>query len=63
MDYSDISDRDDMAMAQWLTREKGVAAIPVSVFYKEPPAARYVRFCFAKQDETLIKAAELLCRI
>lgn len=63
MDYSDISDRDDMAMAEWLTREQGVAAIPVSVFYKEPPAARYVRFCFAKQDDTLIKAAELLCRI
>jgi methionine aminotransferase len=63
MDYSDISDRDDMAMAQWLTRETGVAAIPVSVFYQEPPAARYVRFCFAKEDQTLIKAAELLCRI
>ncbi|WP_275096649.1 pyridoxal phosphate-dependent aminotransferase [Sedimenticola hydrogenitrophicus] len=63
MDYSEINELDDMAMAEWLTREKGVAAIPVSVFYKEPPAARYVRFCFAKQDETLIKAAELLCRI
>jgi len=63
VDYSEISDRDDMAMAEWLTREKGVAAIPVSVFYKEPPAARYVRLCFAKEDETLTKAAELLCRI
>ncbi len=63
VDYSEISDRDDMAMAEWLTGEKGVAAIPVSVFYKEPPAGRYVRFCFAKEDDTLIKAAELLCRI
>ena len=63
VDYSEISDRDDMAMAEWLTREKGVAAIPVSVFYKEPPAAHYVRLCFAKEDETLTKAAELLCRI
>ncbi len=63
VDYSEISDRDDMAMAEWLTAEKGVAAIPVSVFYKEPPQARYVRFCFAKEDETLIRAAELLCKI
>ncbi len=63
MDYSEISDREDLAMAEWLTREQRVAAIPVSVFYKELPAARYVRFCFAKEDETLIRAAELLCRI
>ncbi|WP_037374750.1 pyridoxal phosphate-dependent aminotransferase [Sedimenticola selenatireducens] len=63
MDYSEISDQEDLAMAEWLTREQGVAAIPVSVFYEEPPAARYVRFCFAKEDETLIRAAELLCRI
>jgi methionine aminotransferase len=63
MDYSEISGLDDRAMAEWLTREKGVAAIPVSVFYKEPPETKYVRFCFAKEDETLIKAAELLCRI
>lgn len=63
VDYSEISDRDDRSMAEWLTREKGVAAIPVSVFYKEPPDTRYVRLCFAKEDQTLIKAAELLCRI
>jgi methionine aminotransferase len=63
MDYSEISGLNDRAMAEWLTREKGVAAIPVSVFYKEPPDTKYVRFCFAKEDETLIKAAELLCRI
>lgn len=63
VDYSVISDLDDRSMAEWLTREKGVAAIPVSVFYKEPPNTKYVRFCFAKEDETLIKAAELLCRI
>ncbi|MCW8920778.1 MAG: aminotransferase class I/II-fold pyridoxal phosphate-dependent enzyme, partial [Sedimenticola sp.] len=63
VDYSEISDLDDRSMAEWLTREKGVAAIPVSVFYKEPPNTKYVRFCFAKEDETLIKAAELLCRI
>ncbi|WP_312912983.1 pyridoxal phosphate-dependent aminotransferase [Stutzerimonas nitrititolerans] len=64
-DYSAIRpDLDDVAMAQWLTREHGVASIPISVFYQSPPAnLRLVRFCFAKQEETLRQAAERLCAI
>ncbi len=64
-DYSQIRpDLDDMAMAEWLAREQGVAVIPVSVFYQEPPAGlRLVRFCFAKRDETLRAAVERLCRV
>ena len=64
-DYSAIRpDLDDVAMAEWLTREQGVAAIPVSVFYQSPPAdLRLVRFCFAKREETLRQAAEKLCAI
>jgi len=64
-DYSAIRpDLDDVAMAQWLTREHGVASIPISVFYQAPPAdLRLVRFCFAKQEETLRQAAERLCAI
>lgn len=64
-DYSAIRpDLDDVAMAEWLTREHGVAAIPVSVFYQQAPAdMRLVRFCFAKREETLRAAGELLCRI
>jgi len=64
-DYSAIRpDLDDVAMAEWLTREHGVAAIPVSVFYQQAPAdMRLVRFCFAKREETLLAAGELLCRI
>ena len=51
-------------MAEWLTREKGVAAIPVSVFYQSPPPEmRLVRFCFAKREETLRQAAEKLCAV
>ena len=47
-----------------LTREHGVAAIPVSVFYeKAPDAMRLVRFCYAKREETLRQAAEKLCAI
>ncbi|SDH61328.1 pyridoxal phosphate-dependent aminotransferase [Pseudomonas panipatensis] len=65
VDYSAIRpDLDDVAMAEWLTREHGVAAIPVSVFYQQPPAEmRLVRFCFAKKEETLRQAAEKLCAI
>lgn len=61
-DYSAIRpELDDMAMAEWLTREHGVAAIPVSVFYREAPQnLRLVRFCFAKREETLRQAAERL---
>ncbi len=64
-DYSAIRpDLDDVAIAQWLTREHGVASIPISVFYQSPPAnLRLVRFCFAKQEETLRQAAERLCAI
>jgi methionine aminotransferase len=64
-DYSAIRpDLDDVAMAEWLTREHGVAAIPVSVFYQQAPSEmRLVRFCFAKREETLRLAAEKLCAI
>ncbi|GAB6386712.1 pyridoxal phosphate-dependent aminotransferase [Stutzerimonas marianensis] len=64
-DYSAIRpDLDDVAMSEWLTREHGVATIPISVFYQRPPAGlRLVRFCFAKREETLRQAAERLCAI
>jgi len=64
-DYSAIRpDLDDVAMSRWLTREHGVASIPISVFYQAPPAnLRLVRFCFAKQEETLREAAGRLCAI
>jgi methionine aminotransferase len=64
-DYSAIRpDLDDVAMAEWLTREHGVAAIPVSVFYQSAPRdVRLVRFCFAKREETLRQAAEKLCAV
>jgi len=62
-DYSAITDQGDVDFALRLTRESGVAAIPVSVFYEEPPAARVLRFCFAKDIATLERAAQILCRI
>ena len=63
LDYSDISDKPDMAFAEWMTIEKGVAAIPPSVFYNNRDDHKVLRFCFAKKDDTLKKAADILCRI
>ena len=61
--YDAISDEKDTDLAIRLTRERGVASIPVSVFYREPPPHRVLRFCFAKSEETLAKGAEILRRI
>ena len=62
-DYSAISDEPDTDFAARLTRENKVAAIPVSVFYKNPPDQRVVRFCFAKDNDTLGKATERLRKL
>ena len=62
-DYSEISDVGDREFAQWLTQEHGVAAIPVSVFYESPAENSLVRFCFAKEFETLEQAVEILSKI
>ncbi len=54
VDYSAVSDLDDVAFCRWLTIEKGVAAIPLSPFYAAPPAGqRLARLCFAKNEATL----------
>jgi methionine transaminase len=63
VDYSAISDLPEGEFAQWLTREIGVAAIPVSAFYHEPHESGVVRFCFAKKEETLATALERLARL
>ena len=61
--YEGISDLGESEFAQWLTREIKVAAIPVSAFYSQPRESGIVRFCFAKQDETLRLALERLSKI
>ena len=63
LDYSEISSLSDVEFAKELTVKHGVAVIPVSVFYQDQTDQKVIRICFAKQDETLIKAAELLCKI
>jgi methionine aminotransferase len=60
-DYSALSDRDDLAFCEWMAKEGGVAAIPISAFYETPPAGqRLIRFCFAKSDAMLEQAAARL---
>ena len=61
--YDDISDEKDTDFAVRLTREHGIAAIPLSAFYREPPPQKVLRFCFAKKEETLAKGTAILRRI
>ncbi len=60
LDYSDITNENDFDFAVRLTKEFKIASIPVSVFYDNKTDNKVLRFCFAKEDETLRKAAELL---
>jgi methionine aminotransferase len=61
--YKKISEEKDTDFVKWLTREWKVAAIPISVFYQRPMDDKIIRFCFAKEKETLQKAAEKLNKI
>ena len=63
LDYSDMSDEKEPEFAMRLTRDFKIASIPVSVFYHKPVNNNVLRFCFAKKEETLEKAAEILCKI
>ena len=61
--YDDITDEKDADFAMRLTREHGIAAIPLSAFYHTPPGHKVLRFCFAKTEPTLFKGTEILRRI
>lgn len=62
-DFSGVSDEDDTAFCERLTREVGVAAIPMSAFYPRPVQQGLIRFCFAKEEATLALALERLRRL
>jgi methionine aminotransferase len=61
IDYSAVTDRPDVELAGALIDEAGVATIPLSVFYREPPPQQLLRLCFAKRDATLVEGARRLC--
>ncbi len=60
LSYEGVSTKKEMEMAEWLTKEHKLASIPVSVFYKDKSDNHLLRFCFAKNEETLKKAGEIL---
>ena len=60
-DYSAVDARGDVELAGALIDEAGVATIPLSVFYREPPPMKLLRLCFAKRDDTLVEGARRLC--
>lgn len=61
--YGNLTQQNDRELAERLTIEAGVASIPVSVFYNELTSYKTLRFCFAKNDDTLLRAAELLGKV
>ncbi|HBX49573.1 MAG: methionine aminotransferase [Bacteroidetes bacterium RIFOXYA12_FULL_35_11] len=61
LSYKNISNENDFDLAVRLTKEIGVASIPVSVFYHDKTDHKILRFCFAKDDATLELAGEKLC--
>ena len=63
LDYSEITQEEDVDFAKRLTKDHKVASIPTSVFNLHQEDFKMLRFCFAKDDETLKKAATILCEI
>lgn len=63
LDYSEITQEQDVEFAKKLTKDHKVASIPTSVFNLEEKDFKMLRFCFAKDDDTLKKAAAILCKI
>ncbi len=63
LNYKNITDEKDTDLAIRLTKEKGLASIPLSVFYTNQEQQQLLRFCFAKKEETLEKAAEIICKL
>ena len=61
--YANISSEDDFTFTKRLVTEFGVAAIPISPFYADGRNTKCIRFCFAKDDATLIQAAERLIKL
>jgi methionine aminotransferase len=61
--YKEITDEADLDFAIRLTKESGIATIPLSAFYQDGKDDKVLRFCFAKKDSTLEAAAEKLSMI
>jgi methionine aminotransferase len=63
LSYESVSDLKEIEMAEWMTKEKKLAPIPVSAFYQDKSDHKLLRFCFAKGEETLEKAGAILKKL
>jgi methionine aminotransferase len=63
LEYKAISIEGDIELAKKWTKEKKIASIPISAFYKQGVDNKLLRFCFAKSDETIMRGAEILNKI
>lgn len=63
LSYEAVSDKKEMEMAEWMTKEKKLAPIPVSAFYHDQADHKLLRFCFAKGEETLERAGAILRKL
>ncbi len=63
LSYKGLTHKSDVEMATWLTQKKGIASIPLSVFYHDNTDHQLLRFCFAKNEKTLSEGAKILCKI
>jgi methionine aminotransferase len=63
LSYDSVSDKKEAEMAEWMTKEKKLAPIPVSAFYQDQADHKLLRFCFAKSEETLERAGAILRKL
>ena len=63
LSYDSVSELKEVEMVEWMTREKKLAPIPVSAFYRDKADHKLLRFCFAKGEETLEKAGAILRKL
>lgn len=63
LDYSSISDKNDIEFCESLIKDSGIAAIPLTPFYVNAPDIKLIRICFAKRNEILKEAANKLCSL
>lgn len=63
LDYSKVSSMKDIEFAEYMTKEIGIAVIPLSPFYSEETGGKLIRICFAKRDEVIKKAAKILANL
>ncbi len=63
LNYSSISNKNDREFSEYLTKEIGVAVIPLSPFYSKDRSDKVIRICFSKKDDILHAAADKLCKV